>query len=215
MIDNVAAGKKENYEFSGLLYITKKTKFSWVLCAHSQFLCSLARFDLANQGVRQPFQLHTFSARMRGDISAASFCSCKLLWLTFNAQPDIFAVMNLLCGSVGCIFLQYPNLERWFSSMTHKTKGVRVEEHANYVNKLRQNVGLETWIRRQIVTSQTTHTNTNDQNMPLNETSPPWKFSAYVTACLNIQDSLWRSLGTTQNCGCLSQNVVIFVCWLK
>jgi len=35
---------------------------------------------------------------------------------------------------------------------------VRAEENAYYVNKLRQNVGLETWIWRQIVTSQTGHT---------------------------------------------------------
>jgi len=28
--------------------------------------------------------------------------------------------------------------------MTHKTRGVHVEEYAYYVNKLRQNVGLET-----------------------------------------------------------------------
>jgi len=42
------------------------------------------------------------TARIRPDISAASFCSCKLLWRNdecallrcFNAQPDIFAVMN-------------------------------------------------------------------------------------------------------------------------
>jgi len=37
-------------------------------------------------------------ARTRQDISAASFCSCRLLWRVllpcFNAQPDIFAVMN-------------------------------------------------------------------------------------------------------------------------
>jgi len=38
--------------------------------------------------------------------------------------------------------------------MTHETKGVRVEDYAYYVNKLRQNVGLETGIWRQIVTSQ-------------------------------------------------------------
>jgi len=42
------------------------------------------------------------TARIRQDISAASFCSCKLLWRSdecvllpcFNVQPDIFAVMN-------------------------------------------------------------------------------------------------------------------------
>ena len=42
--------------------------------------------------------------------------------------------------------------------MTHKTRGVDVEKYAYYVNKLRQNVGLETWMCCQIVTSQTAHT---------------------------------------------------------
>ena len=42
--------------------------------------------------------------------------------------------------------------------MTHKIRGVDVEKYAYYVNKLRQNVGLETWKWRQIVTSQTAHT---------------------------------------------------------
>jgi len=42
--------------------------------------------------------------------------------------------------------------------MTHKLRGVRVEEYAYYVNKLRQNVSLETWIWRQMVTSQTENT---------------------------------------------------------
>jgi len=37
-------------------------------------------------------------------------------------------------------------------------RGVDVEKYAYYVNKLRQNVGLETLTWRQIVTSQTAHT---------------------------------------------------------
>ena len=67
--------------------------------------------------------------------------------------------------------------------MIHKMKGVDVENSAHYVNKLRQNVGLETWVWRQIVTSQTAHTKYKwpSYAMPLNE-SPPWKFSAYATA---------------------------------
>jgi len=31
-----------------------------------------------------------------------------------------------------------------FSAMTHKLRGMWVEEYAYYLNKLRQNVGLET-----------------------------------------------------------------------
>jgi len=42
--------------------------------------------------------------------------------------------------------------------MRHKLRGVRVDGYAYYVKKLRQNFGLETWIWRQIVTSQTAHT---------------------------------------------------------
>jgi len=41
--------------------------------------------------------------------------------------------------------------------MTHKIRGVDVEKYAYYVNNLRQHVGLETWLWRQIVTSQTAH----------------------------------------------------------
>jgi len=48
-----------------------------------------------------------------------------------------------------------------------QNKGMLVEEYAYYVNKLCHNIGLETWICRQIVTSQP---NTNDPYMPLNET---------------------------------------------
>jgi len=43
----------------------------------------------------------------------------------------------------------------WFFT---KIRGVRVEEYAYYVNKLPQNVGLETWIWRQIVTPQRAYT---------------------------------------------------------
>jgi len=43
---------------------------------------------------------------------------------------------------------------------------VDVEKYASYVNKLHQNVGLETWLWRH---KQRTP-NTNDHHMPLNET---------------------------------------------
>jgi len=49
---NVSAGKKENQKFAGHLYITNNRKFSCVLHAHFQFLYSLARYNLANRGVR-------------------------------------------------------------------------------------------------------------------------------------------------------------------
>jgi len=57
----------------------KNQKFTCVLYAHSQFLCSLARFDLANRGVRQPVQPHT--------------CAPLLVFDKTSAQPH-FAVVN-------------------------------------------------------------------------------------------------------------------------
>ena len=42
----------------------KKQKFACVLYPHSQFLCTLAKFDLANQGVRQPAQPHTSNPQL-------------------------------------------------------------------------------------------------------------------------------------------------------
>ena len=42
--------------------------------------------------------------------------------------------------------------------MTHEIKGVDIEKHAYYVNKLRQTAGLKTCLWREIVTSQTAHT---------------------------------------------------------
>jgi len=61
----------------------------------------------------------------------------------------------------------------WFFT---KIRGVCVEKYTCCVNKLR----LKTWIRRQIVTSQTAHTK---YKWPPSATEwrPPWKFSAYAT----------------------------------
>jgi len=65
--------------------------------------------------------------------------------------------------------------------MTHKIRGVRVEEYAYYVNTLRQNVGMETWIWRQIVTSQTSHTTNKWSPYVTKWNAPMEKFSAYAT----------------------------------
>jgi len=42
--------------------------------------------------------------------------------------------------------------------MTQKIRVVRVQEYGYYVNQLRWDIGFETWVWRQIVTSQTAHT---------------------------------------------------------
>jgi len=57
----------------------KKTKVFLRTFVHSQFLCSLARFDLVNRGVRQPIQPHTYARLLVCD---------EIL-----PQPD-FAVVN-------------------------------------------------------------------------------------------------------------------------
>jgi len=80
----------------------KKRKFSCVLYAHSQLLCSLQILNC--QPWVSAIPAHTFwSTAIRRDIRAAlCFCSCELPWRStecvllprFNALPDIFADMN-------------------------------------------------------------------------------------------------------------------------
>jgi len=115
------------------------------------------------------------TAYIRRDISTAWFCNCKLHWRSqcvilssFNAQPHIFAVMNCCVVALSAFssdILTW-SADSLFSVQWHKIRGVRVEKYAQCVNKLRQNVCLETWIRRH---KQRTP-NTNDHHMPLNET---------------------------------------------
>jgi len=84
-------------------------------------------------GVVQPHNYLYSTARIRQDISAASFCSCKfpgrsderVLLSCFNAQPDIFCSYELLHHSVNCIFLRCASLEGWKFIFS---KGVRKGE---------------------------------------------------------------------------------------
>ena len=111
------------------------------------------------------------TACIRQDISAASFCNCKLLWRIdecvllpcFNAQPEIFAVVNCCMVALGVFYSvsltwRANSLYLLFSAMTRKKRRVDVEKYGYYVNKLRQSIGLEIWLWRQVVTSQTAHT---------------------------------------------------------
>jgi len=77
--------------------------------------------------------------------------------------------------------------------MTHKIRGVLVEEYAYHVNKLRQNLGLETWIWRQIVTSQTAHTKYKWPPHP-SEWTPPMKIFCvrHWISVTNIPISSWQ-----------------------
>jgi len=77
----------------------KKQKFSCVVYPQSLFWCSLAKFDRANQGVRQPVQPHTFNAQLpvfEKTLAQPGFavvdCSDVVMSVSlpcFNAQPDI------------------------------------------------------------------------------------------------------------------------------
>jgi len=79
-------------------------------------LCGLARFDLANRRVG-----HTFYARL-------------LVFGDTLAQPH-FAVVNCFDGVMSVFY---------FPVSTRSLIFLPIEEYAYYVNKLRQNVGLET-----------------------------------------------------------------------
>jgi len=134
-------------------------------------LCSLARFDLANRGVRQPVQPHTYARLLVFDETLAqphfAVVNCSdavrsVFYSPFSTHSQNFAVMN---SCVAALSLISSDILTWsadslYSVQWHKIRGVRlrVEEYAYYVNKLRQNVGLDTWIWRQIVTSQRPHT---------------------------------------------------------
>ena len=54
--------------------------------------------------------------------------------------------------------------------MTYKIRGAPVAEYAYYVNKLRQNVGLESEYDVKLWHHKQRTPNTNDHHMPLNET---------------------------------------------
>ena len=105
------------------------------------------------------------------------------------------------CVVVLCLF--FSDSLTWsadiFVSLQYKLRGVDVEKYACYVNKLRQNVGLETENDVKLWRHKERTPNTNDHHMTLNE--PPWKFSAYAT------DVLLRSQWNTGN---LSLLMVVF-----
>ena len=112
--------EKGQLKFAGLLHITKNWKFYCVLYAHSQFLCSFARLDLANRGVRQSVQPHTSYAPLllfAESLAQGHFCNCKLL----NAQPEIFAVMNFCVVGLSVFSSDIPTwrADSWYAVPWH------------------------------------------------------------------------------------------------
>jgi len=81
-----------------VFYTSQKTNvfLRRLLYAHSQFLCSSVKFDLANQGLRQPVQPHTFNAELP-------------VFDKTLAQLH-FAVVN--CSDVGMSVFHSPDLTR-------------------------------------------------------------------------------------------------------
>jgi len=66
----------------------------------------------------------------------------------FNAQPEIFAVVNCCMVALGVFYSvsltwRANSLYLLFSAMTRKKRRVDVEKYGYYVNKLRQSIGLE------------------------------------------------------------------------
>jgi len=97
------------------IYIAKKV--SCVLSEHSQFLCSLARFDLANQCVQAEPAAHVlvFDETLAQPHIAVVNCSDVVMSVFYSPVLTcslIFCGFELLCCSVACIFFRYPNLER-------------------------------------------------------------------------------------------------------
>ena len=98
-------GKRKTKSLLDFYTSQKNRKISCVLYAHSQFLCSLARFDLANWSVRQPVQPHTFYAPLLvfnersaqldfAVVNCADAVISVCLNPCFNVQTDVFAIMN-------------------------------------------------------------------------------------------------------------------------
>jgi len=97
----------------------KKTKFSCVLYAHSQFLCCLARFSFRNLGVRQPVQPHTYARLLVFDETSAqpdfALVNCfdivmTVLFPCFNTKPDIFTFINCCVVAVSVFS---PDISTW------------------------------------------------------------------------------------------------------
>ena len=161
-----------------------------VLCAHSQFLCNLARFDLSDgvyaRQISRTFSMLDCSYSTR-HYSAVSFCSCKLRWRIdecvsiscFNAQPDIFAVMNccvealsvfssdiLTWSANGLYSVQWHiKWREWMQKNMHIIS-------TNFAKRLvwKHEYDVKLWHHKQPTP------NTNDHHMPLNEKPPHENF---------------------------------------
>jgi len=95
-------------------FYASQKKISCVLCPHSQFLCNLAKFYLANQGVRQPVQPHTFNAQLlvfdetlpQPDFAAVN-CSDAVMSVFHSpvlTRSLIFALMNCCVVALNLFF---------------------------------------------------------------------------------------------------------------
>jgi len=82
-------------------------------------LCTVARFDLANRGMRQSIQRHTCARLLIFDKTSAqphfAVVNCsdavmRVLLRCFNMQPNIFAVMNCC---VEALSLLSPDIVTW------------------------------------------------------------------------------------------------------
>jgi len=91
--------------------------FACLLYAHSQFLCSLARFDLANRGVRRPVRPRAFrspllvfdktSVQPHFAVVNCSDAVMRVFYSPVLTRSLIFLQLwTVVCRNVECIFLR-------------------------------------------------------------------------------------------------------------
>ena len=121
----------------------------------ASLLCSLARFGIANRGARQPIQPHTYARLLVFDETLAQphfavvNCSDAVMSVFYShlsTRSQNFAVMNSYVAALSLFSfdIQLGALIVCIQCNDTKIREVHVGEYAYYVNKLRQNVGLET-----------------------------------------------------------------------
>ena len=168
----------------GLLYISKNKHFLAYFIRFSKIRSCKPGYAPASPAAH----LQCSTARIWRDPSAAWLCSCKLVWRSdecvllpcFNAQPDIFAVMN--CCVVALSLFSSDSLtwsaENLYSVQWNKGSGCRK------IWILCRQTSPKRWFRNMEMLSNCDVTNSAHQIQMTTIwpwTKPPWKFSAYAT----------------------------------
>ena len=137
-------------------------------------------------------------------------CSC------FNAQADIFAIMNccVVALNVFSSDILTWNADSLYSVQWH-IRRVRVEDYVHCFKELWENVGSETWIWRQIVTSQAAH---HTQMTTICHWMNPPPFENFLRIPLNqlgqfLVSFTWKTCPRWANFICLTGGVATILCY--